>query len=53
MFILSEYTDTWNYTFIAVALLAIGIGTFLAIRNMKRDVLKSRRERRSQEREGK
>ena len=48
MFILGEYTDYWNYTFIIIALIAIGIGTILAIRNMNRDVLKSRREKRSQ-----
>ena len=53
MFILGEYTDTWNYTFIAVALVAIGIGTFLAIRNMHRDVLKDRREKRNKDREDK
>ena len=53
MFILSEYADTWNYTFIAVALVAIGIGTFLAIKNMNKDVLKSRREKRNQDREDK
>ncbi len=53
MFILGEYTDTWNYTFILVALIAIGIGTFLAIRNMNRDVLKNRREKRNQDKEDK
>ena len=49
MFILDEYTNTWNYTFIIIALIAIGIGTFLAIKNMKRDVLKSRREKRNRD----
>jgi len=48
MFILDEYVDTWNYTFIIVALIALSIGTFLAIKNIKRDELKSRREKRSQ-----
>ncbi len=48
MFILDEYIDTWNYTFIIVALIALSIGTFLAIRNIKREELKSRREKRSQ-----
>ena len=47
MFILETYSDPWNYTFIIVALIAIGIGTFLAIRNMNRDLLKKRREQRS------
>ena len=49
MFILDEYVNTWNYTFIAVALISIAIGTFLAIRNMNRDKLKSRRDKRNQD----
>ncbi len=49
MFILETYSDPWNYTFIIVALIAIGIGTFLAIRNMNRDLLKKRREQRSKD----
>ena len=53
MFILEEYANTWNYTFIVIALISIGIGTFLAIKNMNRDVLKSRREKRNQDREDK
>ncbi len=48
MFILEEYIDTWNYTFIIVALIALGIGTFLAIKDIKRKELKSRREKRSE-----
>ena len=48
MYILEEYIDTWNYTFIIVALIALGIGTFLAIKNIKREELKSRREKRSE-----
>lgn len=47
MFILEEYNDPWNYTFIVVALISISIGTFLAIRNMQRNVLKSRRNKRN------
>ena len=47
MLILEEYIDTWNYTFIVVALIALCIGTFLAIRNIKKQDLKSRREKRS------
>ena len=47
MLILDEYIDTWNYTFIIVALVALSIGTFLAIRNVKKQELKSRREKRS------
>ena len=49
MLILEEYIDTWNYTFIVVALVALCIGTFLAIRNIKKTELKSRREKRNEE----
>ena len=48
MYILGEYVDTWNYTFIIVAFISLCIGTFLAIRNVKKQELKSRREKRSQ-----
>ena len=48
MFILDEYIDTWNYTFIIVALIALSIGTFLAIRNIKREELKQRRKKREE-----
>jgi len=45
MFILEEYIDTWNYTFIIVALIALSIGTYLAIRNIKKQDLKTRRQK--------
>ena len=48
MLILDEYIDTWNYTFIIVALISLGIGTYLAIKDIKRKELKSRREKRSE-----
>lgn len=47
MYILDEYIDTWNYTFIIVAVIALAIGTVLAIRNIKKQELKERREKRS------
>lgn len=47
MFILDEYSNTWNYTFIVVAILAIGIGAFLEYRKMKKDQLKDRRDKRN------
>ena len=53
MWILDEYIDTWNYTFIIVALISLCIGTFLAIRNMKKLDLKTRREKRSSNEESK
>ncbi len=49
MFILEEYNDTWNYTFIIIALISIAIGTFLAIRNMRHNELKERREKRNKD----
>ena len=47
MLILDEYIDTWNYTFIIVALIALSIGSVLAIKNIKKQELKSRREKRN------
>ena len=49
MYILDGYSNPWDYTFIAIALVAIGIGTFLAIRNMNRDRLKNRRDKRNKD----
>ena len=46
MFILDEYQNTWNYTFIIVAILAIGIGAFLEYRRSKKNELKERRNKR-------
>ncbi len=45
--ILAEYLDIWNYSFVIVALIAIAIGTILAIRNIKHQKLKLRRAKRS------
>lgn len=36
MLILEEYVDTWNYTFIIVAVVAVSIGAFLSIRNINK-----------------
>ena len=47
MFILAEYQNFWNYTFIAVAILAIGIGAFLEFRRMKKEEYKNRRDKRT------
>ena len=47
MLILEEYIDTWNYTFIILAIFALCIGTILAIRNIKKQELKQRREKRN------
>ena len=51
MFILEKFTDTWNYTFIAVAFIAIGIGTFITIRKMKKQEKSSRKEAREKAKE--
>ena len=53
MFILDEYIDTWNYTFIIVALISLCIGTYLAIKNIRRQELKERRNKRIQEEKNK
>ena len=36
IYILEKFNDTWNYTFLIVALIAIGIGTILTMRKMKK-----------------
>ena len=48
MFILDEFNNTWNYTFIAFALISLGIGTLLTIRKMKKEEMKRRREMRNE-----
>ena len=47
MFILEEYQNMWNYTFIIVAIIAIGIGVFLEYRRSKKETLKQRRDKRN------
>ena len=46
MFILDEYQNTWNYTFVVVAILAIAIGVFLEYRKSKKNRLQERRNKR-------
>ena len=53
MFILEKFNDTWNYTFIAVAFIAIGIGTFLTIRKMKKEEKNKHRDIRNEKRQQK
>ena len=48
MFILDEFNNTWNYTFIVVAILAIGIGAFLEYRKSKKNQLKERHDKRKE-----
>ncbi len=47
MFILDEYQNYWNYTFVIVATIAIGIGAYLEIRRMRKEQLKARRDKRN------
>ena len=49
MLILEDFTNTWNYTFIAVALFSIAIGTFITIRKMKKEEMDQRREKRNEQ----
>ncbi len=49
MFILESFNDFWNYTFVAVALIAIGIGTVLTIRKMKKEDIKKRNDARKKD----
>lgn len=46
MLILEEFNDTWNYTFIIVALFAIAIGTIITLRKYKKQEMQDRRKKR-------
>ena len=45
--ILDGYQNMWNYTFIVVAIIAIGIGAFLEYRRAKKHQYKDRRDKRN------
>ena len=45
--ILETFTDTWNFTFLIAATIAIMIGTFLTLRKMKKEEFEKRREKRN------
>ena len=47
MMILEDYVDTWYYSFFVVAFIALCIGAILAVKNIKKQDLKKRREKRS------
>ena len=49
MFILDDFKNTWDYTFIAVALFSIAIGTIITIHKIKKEELNERREKRNNE----
>ena len=46
MYILAEYQNNWNYTFVIVAIIAIIIGSILEYRHAKKQQLKRRRDKR-------
>ena len=48
MFILDDFKNTWDYTFIAVAMFSLAIGTILTIRKMKKEERNQRREKRKE-----
>lgn len=48
MLILDEFNNTWNYTFIALALFSLAIGTIITIRKMKKEEMNKRKEKRSE-----
>ena len=47
MFILEKFNDVWNYSFIALALFAVAIGTILTIKKMKKEERNKRKEMRN------
>ena len=48
MLILEDFTNAWNYTFIAVALISLGIGTIITIHKMKKEEMDKRKEKRNE-----
>ncbi len=48
MLILEDFTNTWNYTFIAVAMFSLAIGTIITIHKMKKEEMDKRREKRNE-----
>lgn len=47
MLILEEFTNSWNYTFIIVALGAILIGTIITLRKIRKQEMNERRDKRN------
>ena len=47
VFILERIENPWNYTFIIVAVIAIGIGVILEYRRARKSSLKDRRDKRN------
>ena len=48
MFILDDFSNTWDYTFIIVAGFSLIIGTIITIRKMKKEELNERRQKRNE-----
>ena len=51
MYILETFTDTWNYTFVIVALIAIIFGTIVTLRANSNERLEKRRKKREEQNE--
>ena len=47
MFILESFTNSWNYTFIIVAVVAILFGTIVTLKVNSKDKLDERRKKRN------
>ena len=47
MFILDDFTNAWNYTFIAVAMFSLAIGAIITIHKIKKEELDKRKEKRN------
>ena len=46
MYILETFTDTWNYTFVIVAVIAIIFGTIVTLRVNSNERIEKRRQKR-------
>ena len=45
MYILETFTDTWNYTFVIVAVIAIIFGTIVTLKVNSKESIEKRRQR--------
>ena len=49
MYILEAFTDTWNYTFVIVSIIAIIFGTIVTLRVNTNEKLERRRQKREEQ----
>ena len=45
MYILETFTDTWNYTFVIVAIIAIAFGTIVTLKVNSKESIEKRRQK--------